>query len=171
MDSIAPKAIEGMIYIIRDHRVMLDSDLATLYEVDTKVLNRAVRRNIERFPEDFMFQLTEIEHEILRCQIGTLRFEHGKHRKYRPFVFTEHGIAMLSGVLKSARAVRVNIFVIRTFVRLRQLILQESLSGRVAELEKGTDKLFRIVFQRLDNLEVESPVLPQRRRKIGILQD
>lgn len=108
-----------------------------------------MRRNIDRFPEDFMFQLTLEEHEILRCQFGTLRFEHGKHRKYLPLVFTEQGVAMLSGVLNSERAVRVNVAIMRTFVRIRQILLEEALSHRVTELKMTT------------------PILPDKRRKIG----
>lgn len=147
---------------------MLDADLAVLYEVETKSLNRAVRRNIGRFPEDFMFQVTMEEYEILRCQFGTLRFEHGKHRKYLPLVFTEQGVAMLSGVLNSERAIRVNVAIMRTFVRIRRILQEESLSHRVTELEKGTDKLFRIVFERLDTLETDMPILPDKRRRIGV---
>jgi hypothetical protein len=168
MKPVNPSSIEKMIFVIRGQKVMLDGDLAALYEVETKSLNRAVRRNIDRFPEDFMFQLTLEEYEILRCQFGTLRFEHGKHRKYLPLVFTEQGVAMLSGVLNSDRAVRVNVAIMRTFVRIRQILLEESLSHRVTELEKGTDKLFRIVFERLDTLEMTTPILPDKRRKIGV---
>lgn len=171
MDSTNVLNIEKMIFVIRGRKVMLDSDLAKLYDMETKALNRAVRRNYKRFPEDFMFQLTEVEHDALRYQFGTLRSEHGKHRKYPPLVFTEQGVAMLSGILNSDRAIDVNISIMRTFVKLRQLLLQESLSDRLTNLEKGTDKLFRIVFQRLDTLEGTAPILPQKRRKIGIRHD
>ena len=159
-----------MIFIVRDQKVMLDSDLAALYEVETKVLNRAVRRHIDRFPDDFMFELTANEHESLRCQFGTLEIGKGKHRKYLPLVFTEQGVAMLSGVLNSDRAVRVNISVMRTFVKLRQILLEESLSHRVTNIEKGSDKLFKVIFQRLDTLERNIPILPQKRKRIGIKQ-
>jgi hypothetical protein len=168
MESVTPSKIEKMIFVIRGQKVILDNDLANLYEVETKDLNRAVRRNIDRFPGDFMFQLSPEEYEILRRQIGALRSDWGKHRKYLPLVFTEQGVAMLSGVLRSARAVQVNIAVMRTFVKLRQLLLRESLSDRMASLEKGTDQLFRVVFQRLDSLEATAPILPPKRRKIGI---
>lgn len=171
MSSINAFNIEKMIFVIRSQKVMLDSDLAALYGVETKNLNRAVRRNHKRFPEDFMFELTEIEFESLRCQIGTLKEERGKHRKYLPLVFTEQGVAMLSGVLNSDRAISVNVAIMRIFVKLRQLMLQQSLSDRLAHLEKGTDKLFRVVFQRLDTLESNAPILPKKRRKIGILQE
>jgi hypothetical protein len=172
MNSIDTTQIEGMIYLIRGQKVMLDSDLAGLYEVETKTFNRAVRRHSERFPPDFMFELTLEEYHSLRYQIGTLENAgRGKHRKYTPLVFTEQGVAMLSGILNSDRAVNVNIAVIRTFVKLRQLILQESLSDRLTKLEKGTDQMFRIIFQRLDVMEKTTPALPNRRRKIGIQQD
>ncbi len=101
--------IERAILVLRGHKVMLDSDLATLYAVETKVLNQAISRNIERFPEDFMFQLTEAEAAFLRSQTVTLKTGRGQHRKYLPFAFTEQGVAMLSSVLRSPRAVRVNI--------------------------------------------------------------
>ncbi|MGZ3697088.1 MAG: ORF6N domain-containing protein, partial [Bdellovibrionota bacterium] len=127
MKSLSPSAVEKMIFVIRGQKVMLDTDLAELYRVETKTLNRSVRRNIERFPEDFMFQLTSDEYEILRCQIGTLRFDHGRHRKYLPLAFTEQGVAMLAGVLNSPQAIRVNLAIMRTFVRLRQALLQECL--------------------------------------------
>jgi len=168
MKHLNPTSIESIIYVFRGQKVILDSDLAKLYDVETKSLNRAVRRNIDRFPKDFMFQLTREEHEILRCQSGALSVEHGKHRKYLPLVFTEQGVAMLSGVLSSERAVRVNVAIMRTFVRIRQILLEESLSHRVTELEKGTDKLFRVVFERLDTLEIATPHLSDKRRKIGI---
>lgn len=115
-----------------------------------------------------MFELTPEEYESLRCQFGTLNTGRGQHRKYLPLVFTEQGVAMFSGILTSERAVSVNIAVMRTFVKLRQLILQESLSDRMAKLERGTDQVFRIVFQRLDTLEQNTPILPQKRRKMGI---
>lgn len=118
--TIIRKQIENFIYIIRAHKVMLDEDLAKLYQVETKVLVQAVKRNINRFPEDFMFQLSTEEHELLRSQFVTLTGRTG--RRYPPYVFTEQGVAMLSSVLKSERAVQVNIEVMRTFVKLRQLI-------------------------------------------------
>jgi hypothetical protein len=104
-----------------------------------------------------MFQLTLEEHEFLRCQFGILKPGSGRHRKYLPLVFTEQGVAMLSGILNSDRAIRVNIAVMRTFIKLRQLLHQEALSDRIMELEKGSDKLFRIVFERLDTWLLEAP--------------
>ena len=133
MNSIVQ--IHKIIYEIRGHKVMLDSDLARLYEVETKALNQAVKRNIERFPEDFMFQLTEEEFEIwVRSQIVTS--PKGGGRRYLPYVFTEQGVAMLSGVLKSKCAVDVNIQIMRTFVKMRQWAIEnKELAERLSELE------------------------------------
>ena len=114
--------IQEMIYVIRGQRVMLDSDLAKLYGVETKVLNQAVKRNLKRFPVDFMFQLSSEEHELLRSQFVTSTGRTG--RRYAPYAFTEQGVAMLSGVLRSERAVEVNIEVMRAFVRLRRIITE-----------------------------------------------
>ena len=111
--------ISQAILLIRGHKVMLDSDLAELYEVEIKVLNQAIKRNIERFPDDFMFQLTAEEAARLRSQFVTLKLGRGEHRKYLPNAFTEQGVAMLSSVLHSDRAIHVNIEIMRAFVRLR----------------------------------------------------
>jgi len=118
--EISLRSIDKMIYIIRGKQVMFDSDLAALYEVETKTLNRAVKRNLDRFPTDFMFQLTEDEFENLRCQNGTSRWG---GRRYVPYVFTEQGVAMLSSVLRSERAVQVNIEIRRAFVRYRKKLV------------------------------------------------
>ena len=114
--------IRNRIYEIRGRQVMLDKDLAELYGVEVKNLNKAVSRNIERFPDDFMFQLTKEEHEFLRFQNGTIKKGRGEHSKYLPYVFTEQGVAMLSGVLRSPTAVQVNIRIMRTFVAVRQYL-------------------------------------------------
>ena len=126
---MSPERIERIILLVRGHRVMVDTDLAALYGVDTKTLNRAVKRNRERFPADFMFQLTPEETDDLRCQIGTSSLEPAAGpsarwggRRYPPYVFTEQGVAMLSSVLRSRRAVLVNVEVMRTFVRLREML-------------------------------------------------
>ena len=122
--SIPAESVENSILLIRSRKVILDRTLAKLYGVSTKVLNQAVKRNPERFPADFMFQLTMEEakaEERLRSQIVTLKKSQGKNIKYRPYAFTEHGILMLSSVLKSERAVQVNIEIMRTFVRLRAM--------------------------------------------------
>jgi hypothetical protein len=112
-DLIPLERIERSILLIRGHKVMLDRDLAALYGVATKRLNEQVRRNLARFPDDFMFQLDAEEAEILRSQIATLKLGRGRHRKYRPYAFTEHGVAMLSSVLNSDRAIEVNIAIMR----------------------------------------------------------
>ena len=119
--------IESLIYFLRGEKIMLDSDLAKLYEVETKILNRAVHRNIQRFPNDFMFQLTPIETTALRFQFGTSKSRGG--RRYRPYAFTEQGVAMLSSVLRSDRAVQVNIQIVRTFIRLRKMRHNTQKSG------------------------------------------
>lgn len=116
------ESIKTRIYDIRGLKVMLDSDLAELYEVEVKYLKRQVNRNIERFPKDFMFELTHEEYNSLRCQIGTLKSGRGQHAKYLPYVFTEEGVAMLSGVLRSKTAIQVNINIMRAFVLIRQTV-------------------------------------------------
>lgn len=116
------ESIKTPIYDIRGLKVMLDSDLAELYEVEVKYLKRQVNRNIERFPKDFMFELTHKEYNSLRCQIGTLKSGRGQHAKYLPYVFTEEGVAMLSGVLRSKTAIQVNINIMRAFVLIRQTV-------------------------------------------------
>ena len=128
--------IQNLIYVIRGQRVMLDSDLAQLYGVLTKNLNKAVKRNIERFPQDFMFQLTKEEYQNLRFQNGTSKFTHGG-RRFMPYAFTEQGVAMLSSVLESKQAIAVNIQIMRTFVQVKQFALEhKDLTKRFAELEQ-----------------------------------
>ncbi len=157
--------IERAILMLRGHKVRLDSDLAVLYGVKTKVLNQAVSRNAERFPEDFMFQLTEKEAVRLRSQIVTLKTGRGQHRKYLPYAFTEQGVAMLSNVLRSPRAVRVNIEIMRAFVRLRELIAtNKHLARRLDGLEKKFDAQFKVVFDAIRQLMTQ-PEKP--RRSIG----
>jgi hypothetical protein len=129
--------VEQKIHLVRGQKVMLDSDLAELYQVPTKQLNRAVKRNHERFPEDFAFILTNQDVESLRLQIGTSNKGRGG-RRYLPYAFTEHGIAMLSAVLHSDRAVQVSIFIVRAFVRLREAIAaHKDLAARIEKLESG----------------------------------
>ena len=130
--------IQNLIYVIRGQRVMLDSDLARLYEVETKVLNQAVKRNIERFPDDFMFQLTKDEYEFLRSQFVTskIKTETRGGRQYFPYVFTEQGVSMLSSVLKSKRAIQINVQIMRTFVKMREWAIEnKEIAQRLAELE------------------------------------
>jgi hypothetical protein len=134
--KIAIPKIAYSIQQVRGHKVMLDVDLARLYGVETKYLKRQVNRNIERFPLDFMFRLTKKEIKGLRCQIGTSSFSHGGVR-YLPYVFTEHGILMLSSVLNSPRAVQVNIAIMRTFVKLREVLSKnKAMAQKFSELER-----------------------------------
>lgn len=135
MNEIIP--IQNLIYEIRGHKVMLDKDLATLYGVETKVLNQAVKRNVERFPEDFMFQLTLEEWEAVKVRSQIVTSPKGGGRQYLPYVFTEQGVSMLSSVLKSKQAIIVNVQIMRTFVKMRQFALEnKDLSERLLMVEK-----------------------------------
>ena len=152
--------IENKIFQIRGRKIMLDKDLAALYEIETKQLTRQVRRNIKRFPEDFMFRLTK--EEVLRCQIGTSK---RGGRRYLPYGFTEQGVAMLSSVLNSERAIKVNIQIMRAFVNLRRIALTYvGLKRKIEAIEKKYDAQFQIVFKAIKKL-LEPP--PARKRKIG----
>jgi len=154
--------IQRAVLRVRSQNVMLDSDLATLYGVEVKVLNQAVRRNKERFPADFMFQLTREEARSLRSQTVTLDVGRGRHRKYLPKAFTEQGVAMLSSVLRSARAVRVNIEIMRAFVQLRRMLgANEELARKLDALEQKYDSQFRAVFQAIR--ELMTPSRPPKR--------
>ena len=176
MDVTLPvEVIKGKIYLIRGQKVLLDSDLAELYGVESKVLNQAVKRNITRFPSDFMFQLDETEYGVwvaLRSQIVTLKTGRGTHRKYLPHVFTEQGIAMLSSVLNSERAVQVNIAIMRAFVQMRELAASNrELARQLDALEKKYDKhdqQFMVVFDAIRNL-MTSP--EPKKRKIGFKEE
>jgi ORF6N domain len=163
---IQPEQIEQVILLIRGQRVMLDRDLAALYGVATGNLNKAVQRNLERFPPDFMFQLTADEAEALRFQFGSLK--RGQHFKYLPQVFTQEGVAMLSSVLRSPRAVQVNIAIMRVFVRLRAtLALHKELAHKLAELERKIedhDTSIRTLFDAIRELAAPPPT---SRREIG----
>ncbi|OGA21150.1 MAG: DNA-binding protein [Betaproteobacteria bacterium RIFCSPLOWO2_02_FULL_67_26] len=162
--------ITRAILLIRGQKVLLDTDLAELYGVETKALNRAVKRNFGRFPDDFMIQLTAEEAERLRFQIGTLKTGRGRHRKYRPYAFTEQGVAMLSSVLRSERAVRVNIEIMRAFVQLRQMLSSHAdLARKLAALEKKYDAQFKVVFDAIR--ELTTPPEPTRKRRIGFMSD
>ena len=139
---LADKSIQDIIYDIRGVKVMLDYDLASMYEVDVSQLKRQVRRNIDRFPEDFMFELTSEEASALRCQNGILKTGRGQHSKYLPFAFTEEGVAMLSGVLRSKVAVQVNINIMRAFVAVRQAIAAlQSSELRYEQISRKVDQL------------------------------
>jgi hypothetical protein len=174
--SLIPvERIERAILQIRGQKVMLDRDLASLYGVETKQLVQAMKRNIERFPDDFMFQLTWEEAAVLgsqyaasspsvggalRSQIVTLK--QGKHIKYRPYVFTEQGVAMLSSVLRSPSAVAVNVEIMRAFVRLRQMLLSHAdMARKIESLERKYDGQFKVVFDALRQL-MQPPQKPKR---------
>ena len=165
---------ETMIYTIRHHRVMIDSDLAKLYGVETRALNQAVKRNLERFPEDFLIQPTFKELADLRSQFVILDgvSTYNPNHKYTPYLFTENGIAMLSSVLKSKQAIQINILIMRTFTKLRSTIKESDTDQRLTDLESGMDethKLFKLVFQKLEVVdEVITPELPPQRKKIGL---
>jgi phage regulator Rha-like protein len=167
-EIITQQLIESKIFFIRGKKVMLDRDLSALYGVETKMLNRAVKRNTERFPEDFMFQLSKEEYtELLRCQFGTLK--RGQHSKYSSYAFTENGVAMLSSVLNSRRAIQVNIQIMRTFTKIREMIAtHKELKQKIEEMEKKYDYQFKVVFDAIRQL-VEPPQRP--RKRIGFLWD
>ena len=145
--------IVSKIIFVRHEKVLLDFDLALLYGVETKRLKEAVRRNIERFPVDFMFVLSAEEWNTLRTQFASLKTARGKHPKYPPMAFTEQGVAMLSGVLNSKRAIETNIAIMRTFVTLRKLMQSDKeLSAKIHELEKKYDRRFKIIFDAIQKL-------------------
>jgi hypothetical protein len=168
LTAIPDERIIDRIFLIRGRKVMVDRDLAQLYGVATRTLNQAVRRNSKRFPEDFMFQLTQEELEIWKSQIVISNRERMGLRK-SPLVFTEQGVAMLSSVLNSERAIQVNIQIIRNFVRLRQLLAtNEQLARKLQELEKRYDSQFQQVFRVITKLMV-SEVEPKKGGEIGFL--
>ncbi len=150
MDLIPQVLIERKIFLIRGRRVMLDRDLAELYGVETRDLNKAVKRNIDRFPEDFMFQLTSEEFGNLKFHFGTSSW--GGTRKL-PYAFTENGVAMLSSVLNSKLAIHVNIQIMRTFTKLREILLShKDLARKLADMEKKYDSQFKVVFDTIKQL-------------------
>jgi len=152
-DLVISEIIEQKIYLVRNQKVMLDSDLAILYRVPTKRLNEAVKRNKKRFPDDFAFKLNHEENISLRSQIATSKDGRGGRRKL-PYVFTEQGVAMLSSVLNSDRAIQVNIQIMRTFIKLRQLLsTHKDLMEKIDKIEKNYDRQFRIVFQIIRELD------------------
>ena len=145
--------IMSRIYFLRDEKVLLDTDLALLYEVKVKRLKEAVRRNIDRFPQDFMFQLSSEEWTSLRTQFASLKKGRGLNPKYPPFAFTEQGVAMLSGVLRSSRAVMTNIAIMRTFVSLRKWMnSNKELAAKIKQLEGKYDEQFKVVFDAICQL-------------------
>lgn len=171
-DRILPvpiQLIERRVYLIRAEKVIIDFDLAELYGVETKVLNQAVKRHLDRFPSDFMFQLSQKETDSLRSQIVTLKLTgRGQHRKYLPYAFTEQGVAMLSSVLNSKGAIEVNIAIMRAFVKLRQMLeSNEELNRKFAAVVRklgAHDKYFKVVFDELRKLSTPAAPAP---RQIG----
>lgn len=159
---IPTERIESKIYLIRAKKVMVDTDLAELYGVPTGRLNEQIKRNLSRFPEDFMFRLTKQEAESLRSQFATLKTGRGEHRKYLPLVFTEQGIAMLSSVLNSERAIQVNIYIIRVFTRLRELLAShKELRDKVEEHDQHLKSVFAALRKLL------TPPKEPKKNKIG----
>ncbi|OGA18991.1 MAG: hypothetical protein A3G25_07940 [Betaproteobacteria bacterium RIFCSPLOWO2_12_FULL_63_13] len=178
---LAIEAIAGRIVLLRGQRVMLDADLAALYGISTGRFNEAVRRNLARFPGDFMFPLTNQDLAALRSQIASLKAGRGQHRKYPPYAFTEHGAIMAATVLNSPRATEVSVYVVRAFVRLREIVAtNEELAAKLEALERSTEALalrhdtlaantraqLRQVFDAIR--ELMSPVEPKR-RPIGFI--
>ncbi len=160
MDELVVQGeINSKILTLRGKQVMLDRDLAELYQVETKVLNQAVKRNIKRFPNDFMFQISEIEFENLRSQIVTSSLKHGG-RRYMPFVFTEQGIYMLATVLKSDVAIDVNIAIMRTFIKLREFSKHyNALAKQLIEIDRKHEKQYKELKKALDELIASSEVV------------
>lgn len=163
--TVAAIQIERHILLIRGEKVMLDADLASLYQVETRVLTQAVKRNLDRFPADFMFQLSKAEFDQLRSQ--TVISSWGG-RRYPPYAFTEQGVAMLSSVLRSKRAVQVNVEIMRAFVRLRQMLeSNKDLSQKLDALEQKYDAQFKIVFDAIRELMTAPD--PKQKRPIGFV--
>ena len=162
--TLTDEIVMTKIFLIRGVKVMLDKDLAELYEIETKHLKRQVKRNSERFPIDFMFELTDLEYNSLRSQIGTLK--RGEHSKFSSYVFTEHGVLMLSSVLNSPKAIQVNIQIMRIFTRIRQMLTDNTeLRLFIEELRKKTDnntKNIELVFQYLDELSEKKEKKPSQ---------
>lgn len=173
-DLLIHQTIENKIYIIRGQKVMLDKDLSELYGITTKVFNQAIKRNLERFPEDFMFQLTDFEQDSLRSQIVTSKTGRGGTR-YLPMAFTEHGVLMLSSVLNSPRAIQVNIQIMRIFARIRQMLSDNTeLRLEIEQIKKkvnNQDQNIEIVFSYLDELaekyDKSTKEKPETKNKIG----
>ncbi len=168
MSTTPDEQIEKAIIVIRNHRVMLDSDLARIYAVTTKQLNQQVKRNFDRFPDDFMFQVTEIEGQSLRSQSVTSKIGRGG-RRYLPYVFTEHGVLMLGNVLSSPVAINASIQIVRAFISLRKILTsQADLIRRLDVLERKYDHQFKIVFDTVRQLTL----IPEpSRKRIGIKQE
>lgn len=167
---LSEETISNKIYFIRNQKVMLDRDLAMLYGIENRILNQAVKRNLSRFPDDFMFQLTDNESNSLRSQIVILKKGRGSHQKYLPFAFTEHGVLMLSSVLKSDKAIQTNIQIMRIFTKVRQMLLDTTeIKVDILQIQKkleNHDKNIELVFSYLDEL-TEKKEDESERVKIG----
>lgn len=162
-NAVPPARIERAILLVRGEKVILDQDLADLYEVETRVLVQAVKRNIDRFPPDFMFQLSQEEFSDLKSQIVTSSWG---GRRTAPYAFTEQGVAMLSGVLRSPRAVQVNVEIMRAFVRLRRILASHAeLAGKLKDLERKYDRQFKVIFDAIR--KIMNPDVPPKSRQIG----
>jgi hypothetical protein len=161
--------IESRIFVIRGQKVMLDADLAELYGVEIRALNQAVKRNLERFPDDFMFQLAVDEYDSLRSQFATLKRGRGQHRKYMPYAFTEHGALMLGNVLKSGRAAEVSLMVVRAFVHLRELVsTHKDLSHKLDQLERKVGAHDRAIAELINAIrQLMTPLDLKKNRPIG----
>lgn len=172
---MAPRPVESLIRVVRGQKIMLDVDLAELYGVPTKRLNEAVKRNLKRFPETFMFRLSRQESAALRSQFATLEAGRGHYSKYPPLAFTEHGVVMLSSVLNSDRAVEMSIFVVNAFVRIRELMAaNKDIAARIDKLERGhnrTASVIEVLVEDIDRLAGEvkdmKALPPVTKRKIG----
>ena len=165
--TVPDEVITSKIYLIRNEKIMIDKDLAGLYNVETKRLKEQVRRNIDRFPESFMFELTTEEYSSLRSQFATLK--RGRHSKYPPFVFTEHGVLMLLSILNSELAVKMSVQIIETFVQLRKLANNyEDIMHKINEMESRNNEQFREIYEVLKRL-LSNPETP--RKKIGYKAD
>lgn len=176
---LAARPLEGLIHIVRDQRVMLDADLAALYEVPTKALNQAVKRNLERFPEDFAFQLSKDELDKWRSQVVTSNPSARMGLRRPPYAFTQEGVAMLSAVLRSPRAVQMSILIVRAFVRMREIIAtNKDIASRVEKLERNHDRtasVIEVLVEDIDRLgrkvEQFKEPSPYSRRRIGYITD
>jgi len=161
--TIPMERVENRILAIRGHRVMVDTDLAEVYGVPTKALNQAIKRNADRFPDDFMFQLSREEADSIRSQTVTLKTVRGKHWKYLPYVFTEHGAIMAASVLNSPRAIEASVYVVRAFVKMREVLAtHKELVQRLDEMEGKYDRQFKVVFDAIRAL-MEPPKTTTRR--------
>ncbi len=164
------QTIQTKIYELRGQKVMLDYDLAELYEVETKRLKESVKRNSRRFPSDFMFEITREEYHLLRSQFATLESGKGRHSKYLPHAFTEQGVAMLSGILNSDKAIDVNITIMRAFIALKQFALTNTeLNNKLKELEESYNKQFKDVYEAIDYLlqKDKQDISQKERKQIG----